>query len=104
MLSSVVDHHSDEPFARWKSEAAADPSILNERIRFPYACNMITANRLVKTGMNEELASYDRSNIHNSGIATKELANLYEKFGEGGFGLIVSGAINVNEERRMEET
>lgn len=31
-----------------------------------------------------------------SGIPTRELINLYEKFADGGFGIIITGAVMVN--------
>lgn len=83
------------PKERWES-SPADPTILAEGFRFPYACNIITPNRFIKSALSEHLATFDKNDMSKSGIPTEELINLYRKFAEGGFGIIVTGCIMVN--------
>jgi len=40
--------------------------------------------------MTERLASWDQHNLDRRGIPSKELIRLYEEWGKGGFGIIVS--------------
>ncbi|VBB32755.1 unnamed protein product [Acanthocheilonema viteae] len=42
------------------------------------------------------MATYDKNDMKKSGIPTRELINLYEKFADGGFGTIVTGCIMIN--------
>lgn len=42
------------------------------------------------------MATYEQNDMVKSGIPTRELINLYEKFADGGFGIIITGAVMVN--------
>uniref|UniRef100_A0A915BRR1 NADH:flavin oxidoreductase/NADH oxidase N-terminal domain-containing protein n=1 Tax=Parascaris univalens TaxID=6257 RepID=A0A915BRR1_PARUN len=95
MSSDEPQAQLSEPMARWES-ADADPTLLAQRLRFPYACNVVAPNRFMKSAMSEQMATYEQSDMIKSGIPTRELINLYEKFADGGFGIIITGAIMVN--------
>ncbi|VDM97151.1 unnamed protein product [Thelazia callipaeda] len=90
-----------EPASRWDipqegTQESYDVEILEQRLRFPYGSNLIAPNRIMKSAMSEQLATYDKNNMMKSGIPTQEIINLYEKFAEGGFGIIVTGCIMIN--------
>ncbi|VDM37267.1 unnamed protein product [Toxocara canis] len=95
MFSDGAQAQLSEPMARWES-ADADPSVLAQRLRFPYACNVVAPNRFMKSAMSEQMTSYEQNDMKKSGIPTRELINLYEKFADGGFSIIITGAIMVN--------
>lgn len=45
--------------------------------------------------MSEKLASFSLDDAKQSGIPTDRLVNLYEKFGHGGFGMVITGNVMV---------
>jgi len=45
----------------------------------------------MKAAMTERLSTWDPNNFEKRGIPTKKLINLYKRWGEGGFGLILLG-------------
>ncbi|CAG9533399.1 unnamed protein product [Cercopithifilaria johnstoni] len=88
-----------KPLTRWSCSDVDQETvkmILGERLRFPYASNVIAPNRIMKSAMSEQLATYHKNDMKKSGIPTRELINLYEKFADGGFGTIVTGCIMIN--------
>uniref|UniRef100_A0A915PGL1 NADH:flavin oxidoreductase/NADH oxidase N-terminal domain-containing protein n=1 Tax=Setaria digitata TaxID=48799 RepID=A0A915PGL1_9BILA len=98
-MTNGILNSSMEPTARWESpeiDQEAVKMFLGERLRFPYASNVIAPNRMMKSAMSEQLATYDENDMTKSGIPTRELINLYEKFADGGFGTIVTGCIMIN--------
>uniref|UniRef100_A0A9J2P454 NADH:flavin oxidoreductase/NADH oxidase N-terminal domain-containing protein n=1 Tax=Ascaris lumbricoides TaxID=6252 RepID=A0A9J2P454_ASCLU len=53
MSSDEPQAQLSEPMARWES-ADADPILLAQRLRFPYACNVVAPNRFMKSAMSEQ--------------------------------------------------
>jgi hypothetical protein len=49
----------------------------------------------MKAAMSEKLSSWDAPDIKHRGIATKQFAKVYKRWGEGGFGQIVTGNIMI---------
>ncbi|VDM91542.1 unnamed protein product [Litomosoides sigmodontis] len=99
MATNGIINNYNEPLTRWDCpdvDQETVKTILGERLRFPYASNIVAPNRLMKSAMSEQLATYDRNNMKKSGIPTGQLINLYEKFADGGFGTIVTGCIMIN--------
>lgn len=45
--------------------------------------------------MSELISSYSSTDLKASGIPTQRVINLYEKFGNGGFGVLLTGNIAV---------
>lgn len=46
--------------------------------------------------MSELISSYDAKDVKLSGIPTQRILNLYERFGHGGFGVVLTGNIAVD--------
>ncbi|VDK47671.1 unnamed protein product [Anisakis simplex] len=97
MFSDGAQAQLSEPITRWESADGADQSVLAQRLRFPYASNVVAPNRFMKSAMSEQLATFEQNDMQSSGIPTRELTHLYEKFADGGFGIVVTGAIMVNQ-------
>ncbi|KAI1773435.1 NADH oxidase [Hypoxylon cercidicola] len=72
-----------------------DPTPLGEPLPFPFS-TQVAPNRLMKVAMTERLASWDADDIAASGIPTQQLLNLYGHWGDGGWGIIVTGNIIVD--------
>ncbi|EYB82775.1 hypothetical protein Y032_0351g3237 [Ancylostoma ceylanicum] len=71
-----------------------DVSILGKEIIFR---NGRTAkNRFLKAGMSERTSTWDVEDLSKRGIPTQELINIYDKWGHGGFGVIITGNILVD--------
>ena len=48
--------------------------------------------------MSERLASFDAGDVHLRGIPDKKLVRLYERWGEGGWGQILTGNVMIHPE------
>lgn len=65
MSSDEPQAQLSEPMARWES-ADADPILLAQRLRFPYACNVVAPNRFMKSAMSEQVGySFNFLNANN---------------------------------------
>ncbi|KIL88303.1 nadh oxidase [Fusarium avenaceum] len=80
--------------ARYKSEIY-DKNALANSLKFPYS-QRVAKNRLMKSAMAETLGHYDDSDVTSIGIPTEAYVNLYRRFGRGGWGVIVTGQIDVD--------
>ncbi|KAI6090001.1 NADH oxidase [Hypoxylon rubiginosum] len=72
-----------------------DPTPLGEPLPFPFS-TQVAPNRLMKVAMTERLASWNLDDMAASGIPTEQLQNLYGHWGDGGWGIIVTGNIIVD--------
>jgi 2,4-dienoyl-CoA reductase-like NADH-dependent reductase (Old Yellow Enzyme family) len=72
-------------------EKSENPSILGEALKFKTS-NRVARNRFMKSAMSELISSYS-TDVKASGIPTQRIINLYEKFGNGGFGVVLTGNI-----------
>ena len=54
MSSDLIKNKDSMPTARWEG-LPADPAILADGFRFPYACNIVTKNRFMKSAMSEQV-------------------------------------------------
>lgn len=75
---------------RLVQEIPKDLKVLNEPIHFQHS-GLKAPNRLLKAAMTERLCTYDDDEPTKRGIPTPELIKLYEEWGRGGFGVILSG-------------
>ncbi|KAJ9133389.1 NADH oxidase 1 [Pleurostoma richardsiae] len=48
-------------------------------------------NRFLKAAMTERLSTWDPTVLEKRGVPTKELINVYRRWGEGGYGVILTG-------------
>ncbi|KAF2196895.1 FMN-linked oxidoreductase [Delitschia confertaspora ATCC 74209] len=75
--------------SRYES-ASADPSPLAQPLHFTFA-NRDAPNRFLKGAMTERLASWSATDLPKRGVPSKELINVYRRWGEGAIGLILTG-------------
>lgn len=82
------------PSVRWTSPEA-DPKPLGRPLRFEFS-GKTTSNRFLKAALTERISSWDPVDIEARGIPSPELINLYKRWGEGGFGIILTGNILID--------
>ena len=68
------------------------PAPLAKPLVFEYS-GKTAKNRFLKAAMTERLSTWDPKNHEARGVPTKELINLYRRWGEGGYGMILTGNI-----------
>ena len=78
---------------RYRSEKA-DASALGKPLHFEFA-NRTAPNRFLKAAMTERLSSWDPKDFQKRGVPSENLINVYRRWGEGGFGVILTGNIMV---------
>ncbi|KAM0703466.1 hypothetical protein Q7P35_009405 [Cladosporium inversicolor] len=76
---------------RYESEKV-DPAPLGQPLHFEFA-NRDAPNRFLKGAMTERISSWDPNNFEARGIPSKNLQNVYKRWGEGGIGLNLTGNI-----------
>ncbi|KAL6799715.1 FMN-linked oxidoreductase [Trichoderma sp. SZMC 28012] len=82
------------PYERYGTKGA-DPSPLGQPITFSPS-GRTALNRFMKSPMAEGLATWDPKVPHLRGEPTKDLIELYRRWGEGGWGMIVTGNIDTS--------
>lgn len=82
MSASSVRYDSDK----------VDPTPLGKPLRFEFA-NRDAPNRFLKGAMTERISSWDPNNLEARGVPSKNLHNVYKRWGEGGIGNILTGNI-----------
>ncbi|KAI0433931.1 hypothetical protein F5Y09DRAFT_350060 [Xylaria sp. FL1042] len=78
---------------RFQSEVA-DASPLAEPLQFHF-CGNTANNRFLKSAITERMATWHPTNLEKRGVPTKELVNVYKRWGEGGFGIMITGNIMI---------
>mgnify|MGYP004505801099 CR=1 FL=1 len=81
------------PSARYESDSK-DASPLGKPLKFEFS-GQTAPNRFLKGAMTERISSWDPENFEARGVPSKNLINLYRRWGEGGIGLILSGNIMI---------
>lgn len=81
------------PSARYESEDA-DASLLGQPLPFAFS-GKTAPNRFMKAAMTERISSWDPKNFEARGIPSKNLINVYKRWGEGGMGVVLSGNLMV---------
>lgn len=71
-----------------------DASPLGQPLKFEFS-GKTAPNRFLKGAMTERLSSWDPVNKEKRGVPSKELVNVYKRWGEGGLGLVLTGNIMV---------
>ncbi|KAK8054293.1 hypothetical protein PG996_013594 [Apiospora saccharicola] len=79
---------------RYKSEPA-DRSRLAEPLTFHFSGRTVP-NRFMKAAMTEQLCTYDAHDATKNGIPTENIRRVYERWGRGGIGLILSGDVGIS--------
>jgi 2,4-dienoyl-CoA reductase-like NADH-dependent reductase (Old Yellow Enzyme family) len=78
---------------RYDTEAK-DVSALGKPLDFAFS-KKTAQNRFLKGAMTERLSSWDAKNLEARGVPSKNLINVYRRWGEGEFGVILTGNIMV---------
>lgn len=79
---------------RYESESN-DASPLAQPLAFPFSGRQ-AKNRFLKAAMTEKLSSWDPKDLSKRGVPSKNLVNVYRRWGEGGFGVILTGNIMID--------
>ena len=66
-----------------------DTSLLAECVELPFS-KLSSTNRLLKAPMTEDMSTWDQHNLEKRGIPTEQLIRVYEEWGKGGYGIIIS--------------
>ncbi|KAI1814446.1 NADH:flavin oxidoreductase/NADH oxidase-like protein [Poronia punctata] len=85
------------PVKRYESDPA-DVSRLAQPLEFEFS-GRTAKNRFFKAAMAEGLASWHATDVQARGIPTKELVELYRRWGENEWGVITTGNIDIEFER-----
>lgn len=81
---------------RWSDEKVSAKR-LAEPLKFEFS-RLAAKNRFLKAAMTENLSSWDPKVISKRGIPSDGLVNVYKRWGEGGYGNILTGNIMVHPE------
>lgn len=73
---------------------SSDASPLGKPLKFEFS-GKTAKNRFLKAAMTERISSWDPKDFEGSGIPSKNLINVYKRWGEGGFGQILTGNIMI---------
>ncbi|KAF1835223.1 FMN-linked oxidoreductase [Decorospora gaudefroyi] len=71
-----------------------DPAPLGKPLDFAFS-KKTAQNRFLKAAMTERLSSWDPQNFEARGVPSKNLINVYKRWGEGQFGVILTGNIMI---------
>lgn len=71
-----------------------DASPLGQPLDFAFS-GLTAKNRFMKGAMTERLSTWDPNVLEKRGIPTPELINVYRRWGEGGFGVILTGNVMI---------
>src|SRR6478609_5716556 len=76
------------------STEPADASPLGQPLKFEFS-GKTAKNRFMKAAMTERLSTWDPKVLEKRGVPTPELINVYRRWGEGEFGLILTGNVMI---------
>ena len=79
------------------TDEKASPKKLAEPLKFEFS-GLTANNRFLKAAMTERLSSWDPKDVSKRGIPSAGLINVYKRWGEGGYGNILTGNIMVHPE------
>ena len=82
------------PSARYESDNV-DAAPLGKPLHFAFS-DKSAPNRFLKGAMTERLSSWDPQNFEARGIPSKNLINVYRRWGEGDIGLILTGNLMID--------
>jgi 2,4-dienoyl-CoA reductase-like NADH-dependent reductase (Old Yellow Enzyme family) len=71
-----------------------DVSALGKPLDFAFS-KKTAQNRFLKGAMTERLSSWDAKNLEARGVPSKNLVNVYRRWGEGEFGVILTGNVMI---------
>ncbi|KAK5130434.1 hypothetical protein LTR08_002133 [Meristemomyces frigidus] len=81
------------PTQRYESEDVS-PKSLGQPLKFEFS-GKSAPNRFIKGAMTERISSWDPKNFEARGIPSKNLINVYKRWGEGAIGNILTGNLMI---------
>ncbi|KAH7323339.1 NADH oxidase [Rhizoctonia solani] len=87
----VLERHSNEI-------VLDNARLLGESLQMPFS-GRIAKSRFLKAAMSEYMASWDMHDLSKRGIPSDRLVRLYEKWGQAGYGIIVTGNVMLHPEQ-----
>lgn len=82
--------------ARREASKSSNHAVLGEGVKLPYS-GRVAPSRFMKAAMTEYQSSWDQHDPLKRGIPSEGLIRVYEEWGKGGFGIILSGNVIVDE-------
>ncbi|CAI5451938.1 unnamed protein product [Caenorhabditis angaria] len=79
---------------RYTDDFSTDPKILGDHLKFNSGRE--AQNRFLKAALTERLSTFDPQNLTKHGLPTQKLLNTYERWGQGGFGVVLTGNVIVD--------
>lgn len=79
---------------RYQSDST-DAAPLGKPLKFEFS-GRTAKNRFLKAAMTERLSSWDPKDFKARGIPSQNLINVYKRWGEGGFGQILTGNVMID--------
>jgi 2,4-dienoyl-CoA reductase-like NADH-dependent reductase (Old Yellow Enzyme family) len=76
---------------------SSDASPLGKPLKFEFS-GRTAKNRFLKAAMTEYLSSWDPKEFSKRGVPSENLINVYKRWGEGGYGQILTGNIMIDYE------
>ncbi|KAF4990251.1 hypothetical protein FGRMN_8558 [Fusarium graminum] len=76
------------------TDEPADPSLLGQPLKFEFS-GQTAQNRFMKAAMTERLSTWDPKVLEKRGVPTPELINVYRRWGEGEYGVILTGNVMI---------
>merc|ERR1711900_117009 len=76
------------------SSDSSDATALGKPLKFEFS-GREAKNRFLKAAMTERISSWDPKDFKARGIPSKNLINVYKRWGEGGYGNILTGNIMI---------
>ncbi|KAJ6007327.1 hypothetical protein N7540_011303 [Penicillium herquei] len=74
-----------------------EPGVLGQSLHFEFSGND-APNRFLKSSMSEKLSSWNPRILEDRGIPSDGLINLYKRWGEGGWGILLTGNVMLDYE------
>lgn len=77
---------------RYQSDIA-DPKPLGDPVHFAFS-GRNAPNRFMKAAMTEQLSSWHKEDMTKRGIPTENMIRVYERWGRGRIGMIITGNVS----------
>lgn len=81
--------------ARYDTQVPQNYALLGDKVHLPFS-GRDAPSRFMKGAMTERLSSWDQHDTKKRGVPSKGLIKVYEEWGKGGFGIILSGNTIIN--------
>lgn len=81
--------------ARYDTQVPSKHALLGDKVHLPFS-GRDAPSRFMKGAMTERLSSWDQHDVKKRGVPSKGLIKVYEEWGKGGYGIILSGNTIIN--------